>query len=112
MQAAQLIDRVDDIDGMFDQIVNKQTKALALNMVRLMEVMDPKEALRLSQQLTDPADQNRVTARRDQIKTEKFNEKYVDWTRDIVGETNPTSFSECGERSIKLSLKATISQDR
>jgi hypothetical protein len=92
MQAAQLIDRVDDIDGMFDQIVNKQTKALALNMVRLMEVMDPKEALRLSQQLTDPTDQNRVTALRDKIKTEKFNEKYVDWTRDIVGETNPTSF--------------------
>ena len=93
MQAAQLIDRVDDIDGMFDQIVNKQTKALAINMVRLMEVMEPAEALRLSQQLTDPADQNRVTARRDQIKTEKFNEKYVDWTRDIVGESDPTSFS-------------------
>lgn len=92
MQAAQLIDRVDDIDGMFDQIVNTQTKALALNMVKLMEVMDPKEALRLSQQLTDPADKNRVTARRDQIKTEKYDKKYVDWTRDIVGETNPTSF--------------------
>lgn len=92
MQAAQLIDRVDDIHGMFDLIVNKQTKALALNMVQLMEVMDPKEALRLSQQLTDPADKNRVTARRNQIKTKKFNEKYVDWTRDIVGESDPTSF--------------------
>ena len=92
MQAAQLIDRVDETPGMFDQLTNVQTKAFASNMVRLMEVMDPKEALRLSQQLTDPADQNRVTARRDQIKTEKFNEKYVDWTRKIVGETNPTSF--------------------
>ena len=92
MQAAQLIDRVDETPGMFDQITNVQTKAFASNMVRLMEVMDPKEALRLSQQLTDPADQNRVTARRDQIKTEKYNEKYVDWTRKIVGETNPTSF--------------------
>ena len=92
MQAAQLIDRVDETPGMFDQITNVQTKAFASNMVRLMEVMDPKEALRLSQQLTDPADQNRVTARRDQIKTEKFNEKYVDWTRDIVGEADPTSF--------------------
>jgi len=92
MQAAQLIDRVDETPGMFDQITNVQTKAFASNMVRLMEVMDPKEALRLSQQLTDPADQNRVTARRDQIKTEKFNDKYVDWTRKIVGETNPTSF--------------------
>ena len=92
MQAAQLIDRVDETPGMFDQITNVQTKAFASNMVRLMEVMDPKEALRLSQQLTDPADQNRVTARRDQIKTEKYNEKYVDWTRDIVGEADPTSF--------------------
>ena len=92
MQAAQLIDRVDETHGMFDQITNVQTKAFAFNMVRLMEVMDPKEALRLSQQLTDPADQNRVTARRDQIKTEKFNDKYVDWTRDIVGEADPTSF--------------------
>ena len=92
MQAAQLIDRVDETPGMFDQITNVQTKAFASNMVRLMEVMDPKEALRLSQQLTDPVDQNRVTARRDQIKTEKYNEKYVDWTRKIVGETNPTSF--------------------
>ena len=92
MQAAQLIDRVDETPGMFDQITNVQTKAFASNMVRLMEVMDPKEALRLSRQLTDPADQNRVTARRDQIKTEKYNDKYVDWTRDIVGETNPTSF--------------------
>ena len=71
--------------------------------------MDPKEALRLSQQLTDPADQNRVTARRDQIKTEKFNDKYVDWTRDIVGETNPTSFQNAVNVSIRLSLKATIS---
>ena len=92
MQAAQLIDRVDETPGMFDQITNVQTKAFASNMVRLMEVMDPKEALRLSQQLTDPADQNRVTALRDQIKTEKFNDKYVDWTRDIVGEADPTSF--------------------
>jgi len=92
MQAAQLIDRVDETPGMFDQITNVQTKAFASNMVRLMEVMDPKEALRLSQQLTDPTDQNRVTARRDQIKTEKFNDKYVDWTRDIVGEADPTSF--------------------
>jgi hypothetical protein len=92
MQAAQLIDRVDETPGMFDQITNVQTKAFASNMVRLMEVMEPKEALRLSQQLTDPADQNRVTARRDQIKTEKYNDKYVDWTRKIVGETNPTSF--------------------
>ena len=92
MQAAQLIDRVDETPGMFDQITNVQTKAFASNMVRLMEVMDPKEALRLSQQLTDPADQNRVTARRDQIKTEKYNDKYVDWTRDIVGEADPTSF--------------------
>ena len=92
MQAAQLIDRVDETPGMFDQITNVQTKAFASNMVRLMEVMDPKEALRLSQQLTDPADQNRVTARRDQIKTEKYNDKYVDWTRDIVGESDPTSF--------------------
>lgn len=92
MQAAQLIDRVDETPGMFDQLTNVQTKAFASNMVRLMEVMDPKEALRLSQQLTDPADQNRVTARRDQIKTEKYNDKYVDWTRDIVGEADPTSF--------------------
>jgi hypothetical protein len=92
MQAAQLIDRVDETPGMFDQITNVQTKAFASNMVRLMEVMDPQEALRLSQQLTDPADQNRVTARRDQIKTEKYNDKYVDWTRDIVGEADPTSF--------------------
>lgn len=92
MQAAQLIDRVDETPGMFDQITNVQTKAFASNMVRLMEVMDPKEALRLSQQLTDPADQNRVTARRDQIKTEKYNDKYVDWARDIVGEADPTSF--------------------
>jgi len=92
MQAAQLIDRVDETPGMFDQITNVQTKAFASNMVRLMEVMDPKEALRLSQQLTDPSDKNRVTARRDQIKTEKYNDKYVDWTRDIVGESDPTSF--------------------
>ncbi len=92
MQAAQLIDRVDEMPGMFDQLTNVQTKAFALNMVRLMEVMEPSEALRLSQQLIDPADKNRVTALRDQIKTEKFNEKYVDWTRDIVGEADPTSF--------------------
>jgi hypothetical protein len=92
MQAAQLIDRVDDIPGMFGQITNVQTKAFASNMVKLMEVMEPKEALRLSQQLTDPADQARVSARRDQIKTEKFDENYTKWTLDIVGETNPTSF--------------------
>jgi hypothetical protein len=98
MQAAQLIDRVDETPGMFDQITNTQTKAFASNMVRLMEVMDPKEALRLSQQLTDPADQNRVTARRNQIKTEKYSQKYVDWTRDIVGESDPTSFQNAANQ--------------
>ena len=94
IMASEMIDRVDQIPGKFDEIVNKQTKAFATNMVSLLSVegMDPKEALKLSQQLTDPRDQNRISARREQIKTEKFNEKYVDWTRDIVGEANPTSF--------------------
>ena len=35
MQAAQLIDRVDETPGMFDQLTNVQTKAFASNMVRL-----------------------------------------------------------------------------
>lgn len=90
IQAAMLVDRVDEIPGMFDTLTNKTTKSLAQNMVRLMEVMSPEEAYKRSVQLVDPRDQARVQARRTQIKDEKYaEEKYPKWTKDIVGDVNP-----------------------
>ncbi len=90
IQAAMLVDRVDEIPGMFDMLTNKTTKSLAQNMVRLMEVMSPEEAYKRSVQLVDPRDQARVQARRTQIKDEKYaEEKYPKWTKDIVGDVDP-----------------------
>ena len=90
IQAAMLVDRVDEIPGMFDTLTNQTTKSMAQNMVRLMEVMSPEEAYKRSVQLVDPRDQARVQSRRTQIKDEKYaEEKYPKWTKDIVGDVDP-----------------------
>jgi len=91
-QAAMLIDRVDEIPGMFDALTTPTNKAMAQNMVRLMEYMEPPEAYRVSAQLVDPRDQARVQARQAQIKDEKYaEEKYPKWAKSIVGDIDPVS---------------------
>lgn len=91
-QAAQLIDRVDEIPGMFDQLTTPATKTFATNMVRLMEVMSPEEAYKRSEQfLGDGLDQDRIDFRRNIIKKEKYQEKYEKWTQDVVGDLDQVS---------------------
>lgn len=91
-QAAQLIDRVDEIPGMFDQLTTPATKTFATNMVRLMEVMSPEEAYKRSEQfLGDGLDQDRIDFRRNIIKKEKYQEDYEKWTRDVVGDLDAVS---------------------
>ena len=93
-QAAMLIDRVDEIPGMFDALTTPTNKAMAQNMVRLMEVMSPEEAYKRSVQLVDPRDQARIDSRRAQIKEEKYAEKYEKQTRKIVGDISPVFMSQ------------------
>lgn len=93
-QAAMLIDRVDEIPGMFDTLTTPANKAMAQNMIRLMEVMSPEEAYKRSAQLVDPRDQARIDSRKAQIKEEKYAEKYEKQTRNIVGDIDPVFMSQ------------------
>ena len=93
-QAAMLIDRVDEIPGMFDTLTTPANKAMAQNMIRLMEVMSPEEAYKRSVQLVDPRDQARIESRKAQIKEEKYAEKYEKQTRNIVGDIDPVFMSQ------------------
>jgi len=94
-QAAMLIDRVDEIPGMFDALTTPTNKAMAQNMVRLMEYMEPPEAYRVSAQLVDPRDQARIEARKSQLKDKEYaQKKYPEWTKNIVGDVDPISMPQ------------------
>jgi len=91
-EAAMLVDRVDEIPGMFDAMVPPSAKIFATNMIRLMSVMSPEKAYDLSKQyLGGEMDQARISQRQAEIKKEKYPEKYSQWTKDIVGDVSPIS---------------------
>lgn len=84
--AIDLIDRVDNIPGMFDALVTPNQKALALQMTTLAEVMPIEQAAIEARRLTDPRNTDRVNAARQAIKDEKYPEKYPKWTDDALGD--------------------------
>ena len=87
--AIDLIDRVDNIPGMFDALVTPNQKALALQMTTLAEVMSIEEAAIEARKLTDPRNMDRINAARQSIKDEKYSEKYDKWTEDALGSMLP-----------------------
>lgn len=84
--AIDLIDRVDNIPGMFDALITPNQKALALQMTTLAEVMPIEQAAIEARKLTDPRNTDRINAARQAIKDEKYPEKYPKWTDDALGD--------------------------
>lgn len=91
-EAAVLIDRVDEIPGMFDAMVPPSAKIFATNMTRLMGVMSPEKAYEQSKQLLGgELDRARIELRQSKIKDEKYPEKYEKWTKNVVGDVGALS---------------------
>ena len=84
--AVDLIDRVDEIPGMFGQLVTANQRALAATATSLSEVLPGEQAVIQAMKLTDPRNTDRIEAARETIKDEKFSEKYASWTEDALGD--------------------------
>lgn len=83
MEAAQVIDNLDDIRGIEDP-VTPHDRAFAQLVVDLSQVMEPEQALEKAEKLTDPNNRSMVEAREAVIKSEKYSEKYQEEALDIV----------------------------
>jgi len=84
--AVDLIDRVDEIPGMFGQLVTSNQRALASTATSLSEVLPGDQAVIQAMKLTDPRNTDRVEAAKEAIKDEKFSEKYASWTESALGD--------------------------
>ena len=84
--AVDLIDRVDEIPGMFNELVTPNQRAYATTVASLSEVLSPEQAVVEARKLTDPRNKDRVEAAKQAIKEEKYPEKYASWTEDALGD--------------------------
>ena len=84
-QAIELIDRVDELPGMFGQLVTAGQEAFATQVVTLSEVMPMDQAVKEARRIVDPTNAAYIESRRKVIKDQKYPEKYSKWTDDAIG---------------------------
>jgi len=84
-QAIELIDRVDELPGMFGQLVTAGQEAFATQVVTLSEVMPMDHAVKEARRIVDPTNATYIESRRQVIKDQKYPEKYRKWTDDAIG---------------------------
>ena len=84
-QAIELIDRVDELPGMFGQLVTAGQEAFATQVVTLSEVMPMDQAVKEARRIVDPTNATYIESRRQVIKDQKYPEKYRKWTDDAIG---------------------------
>jgi polyhydroxyalkanoate synthesis regulator phasin len=84
-QAIELIDRVDELPGMFGQLVTAGQEAFATQVITLSEVMPMDQAVKEARRIVDPANAAYIESRRAVIKDQKYPEKYSKWTDDAIG---------------------------
>jgi len=84
-QAIELIDRVDELPGMFGQLVTAGQEAFATQVITLSEVMPMDQAVKEARRIVDPANASYIASRKEVIKAEKYPEKYSKWTEDAIG---------------------------
>ena len=84
-QAIDLIDRVDELPGMFGQLVTAGQEAFATQVVTLSEVMPMDQAVKEARRIVDPTNASYIASRQEVIKAEKYPEKYSKWTEDAIG---------------------------
>ena len=82
-QAIELIDRVDELPGMFGQLVTAGQEAFATQVVTLSEVMPMDQAVKEARRIVDPTNATYIESRRQVIKDQKYPEKYSKWTDDV-----------------------------
>jgi polyhydroxyalkanoate synthesis regulator phasin len=82
-QAIELIDRVDELPGMFGQLVTAGQEAFATQVVTLSEVMPMDQAVKEARRIVDPTNATYIESRRKVIKDQKYPEKYSKWTDDV-----------------------------
>ena len=84
-QAIELIDRVDELPGMFGQLVTAGQEAFATQVVTLSEVMPMDQAVKEARRIVDPTNATYIEGRRQVIKDQKYPEKYSNWTDTAIG---------------------------
>ena len=84
-QAIELADRVDEIPGMFGQLVSPSQEAFASQVIVLSEVMPMDQAVKEARRIIDPLNAKFIDNRREVIKDKKYPEKYSNWTEDAIG---------------------------
>jgi polyhydroxyalkanoate synthesis regulator phasin len=82
-QAIELIDRVDELPGMFGQLVTAGQEAFATQVVTLSEVMPMDQAVKEARRIVDPTNATYIESRRQVIKDQKYPEQYSKWTDDV-----------------------------
>ena len=93
-QAIELLDKVEQIPGMFGRFASDQDKAMLLRFAQLADVMTAREAAVEARKITDPNNNELRVSREAAIKKEKFADNYESWTIDILGAMNPTSMAK------------------
>lgn len=81
IESAALIDEVDRIPGLSDREFTPRERAFATVLNDLSANMDPREALKIANEITDPRNTARIEAIEQEIKSEKYREDYEDKVR-------------------------------
>ena len=85
-QAIELIDRIDEIPGMFGELVSADQEALAAQIITLSEVMPMDQAVKEARRIVNPSNANYIEDRRKIIKDKKYANKYKTWTNDAISD--------------------------
>jgi hypothetical protein len=85
ISAVQFVDMVDQQPGKFESVVDGPTRAFAQEMITLMNAgLEPADAYKRSQQLLEPASEERISVRTNQIKKE-YEKEIAEWTTSATG---------------------------
>jgi len=71
-EAADLTDRIDEMPGIIQGVFSAEEKAFANQVNLLAPVMGSEKAIKEAREITDPRNAERIKARKDKIKEEKF----------------------------------------
>ena len=83
-QAIDLIDRVDNLPGMFGQLVSADQEALAKQIITLSEVMPMDQAVKEARRIVNTDNAGYIEDRRKIIKDKKYSDKYESWAADAI----------------------------
>lgn len=122
LQAGDLVNRLDEIPGLVDLVVNASQRAFINDVTDFSLSMSPEEAVKLAKELTDPRDKARIEAKEEEIKTEKMREDYPDVVENafegffggdfLVDNVNKESVNREFETLFESFFKAGMDKDR